>query len=173
MPVDIGPGKLYNIIGSQPTSPNSTTKEEQTMNGKRIFQLCLVLILLLATFATTSNASAQSSCGSTYVIRRGDWMAKIARRCGVTLSQLYAANPWVGYYIYPGDVLVIPGGYYDGTGGPFCGPSYDYYGAYWVVCPGDTLGGIAMYYGTTWRYLQWYNGIPNANRIFPGQIIRP
>jgi LysM repeat protein len=46
------------------------------------------------------------------------------------------------------------------------------YGSYWVVCRGDTLGSIARYYGVSWTYLQWYNGIANANWIYSGQIIR-
>jgi lysozyme len=141
-------------------------------------QVCLIVVLLLASFASTASARAASWCGSTYVVQRGDWLAKIARHCGVTLSALYAANPWARYaaYIYPGQVLAIPGGYddgYDGGGpGGDCGPATDLYGNYWVVCRGDTLGAIARYYGVSWRYLQDRNGIPNANRIYPGQIIR-
>jgi len=148
------------------------------MPSKRLIQVSLILVLLLASFASTSSAQAWSTCGSTYVVQRGDWLAKIARNCGTTLSALYAANPWVSSYnyIYPGQVLTIPGGYDGGydTGGPggYCGPSWDVYGSYWVVCRGDTLGGIAQYYGVNWRYLQSINGIANANRIYPGQIIR-
>ncbi|MCI8797928.1 MAG: LysM peptidoglycan-binding domain-containing protein [Dorea sp.] len=37
---------------------------------------------------------------------------------------------------------------------------------------GDTLGGIARRYGTTVTTLAQLNGIPNPNRIYPGQIIR-
>jgi LysM repeat protein len=142
------------------------------MTLKRLLQLLLIATVLLSSFATTSRAQAWSGCGMTYVVQRGDWLAKIARRCGVTLSELYAANPWARYsiYIYPGQVLVIPGGYDDGYG--WCGPAYDYYGSYYVVCRGDTLGGIAIYYGVTVRYLTWVNGIPNANLIYPGQVIR-
>lgn len=150
------------------------------MSVKRIFQLFLILVLALASLAATSSAHAQSWCGATYVVQRGDWLAKIARNCGVTLTDLRAANPWTRYerYIYPGEVLVMPGydgGYDDGydAGGPYCGPSWDAYGSYWAVCRGDTLGGIARYYGVSWRYLQYNNGIPNANRIYPGQVIRP
>lgn len=152
------------------------------MSGKRVIQFSLILILLAASFATTSSAHAQSWCGGTYVVQRGDWLAKIARNCGVRLVDLRAANPWTYYdrYIYAGEVLVIPGGYYDDTydrGGPggygFCGPSADLYGSYWVVCRGDTLGSIAQYYGLSWRYLQSRNGIWNANLIYAGQVIRP
>jgi len=140
------------------------------MSVKQMIQLGLVLVLLVASFASTGSARAWSGCSSTYVVQRGDWLAKIARRCGITLSSLYAANPWVGRYIYPGQVLTIPGGG-ESTGG-LCGPGYDSYGSIYIVCPGNTLGGIALYYGTTWRRLQSINNIPNANRIYPGQFLR-
>lgn len=145
------------------------------MSKKRAIQLILIVALLLASFAFTSSASANAYCSSRYVVRPGDWLAKIARNCGVTLSQMYAANPWVGYYIYPGQVLNIPGGYDGGyNSGYYCGPSYSpYYGNYYVVCHGDTLSGIAFYYGVSLDYLQWHNGIPNRNRIYAGQFIYP
>jgi LysM repeat protein len=141
--------------------------------------MSLILILLLASFAAARTAQAWSGCGGSYVVQYGDWLARIARNCGVTLTDLRAANPWTyySYYIYPGQVLVIPGGYVEPGGGPgpigFCGPSWDAWGSYWVVCRGDTLGAIARYYGVSWHYLQWYNNIPNANLIYAGQIVRP
>ncbi|MEW6083260.1 MAG: LysM domain-containing protein [Chloroflexota bacterium] len=143
------------------------------MTAKRIFQFGLIAVLLFVSFASVTRAQAWSSCPSVYYVQPGDWLAKIARNCGVTLSALIAANPWVGYsyYIYPGQALVIPGGYDSGV--TYCGPGYDYYGSYYIVCRGDTLGGIALYYGVTVSYLQWRNGIPNANRIYVGQILRP
>ena len=146
------------------------------MSTKRAIQLSIIVILLFASFAFTSNAHAwRGYCGSTYVVRPGDWMAKIARNCGVTLSEMYAANPGVGSYIWPGQVLNIPGGYSDGhSGGYYCGPSYSpYYGNYYVVCRGDTLSGIARYYGVSTSYLQWRNGISYANWIYAGQFIYP
>ncbi len=153
------------------------------MIRKRIFQAALIAALLLSSFAATGSAHAWSgACGSTYVVQPGDWLAKIARNCGVTLSQLYAANPWViyYYYIYPGQVLAIPGGYDPGPApapapgntGWYCGPGSDANGRYWLVCRGDTLGRIAAYYGVSWRYLQSINNIANPNLIYPGQVIR-
>ncbi len=146
------------------------------MSVKRLIQMCLILVLLLSNLAATSHAQAWSGCGSTYIVQRGDWLAKIAKTCGVSLSALYTANPWARYYtyIYPGQVLTIPGGYDGGTypGGYACGPTTDYYGNYYVVCRGDTLGGIAMYYGVSVSYLQRVNGIWNPNFIYAGQIIR-
>ena len=146
------------------------------MPTKRILQASLILILVLMSLAATSRAQAASACGGSYVVQRGDWLAKIARNCGVTLSGLYAANPWVSsyYYIYPGQVLTIPGGYDGGHTGSsgFCGPTADSYGSIYIVCPGDTLGSIGRYYGVSWVYLQSINGIPNANLIYSGQVIR-
>lgn len=144
------------------------------MNGKRILQILVVFALLVASFSTAARAQAWSSCPSTYYVQPGDWLAKIARNCGVTLTALVTANPWVGYsyYIHPGQALSIPGGYNPG-GYYYCGPGYDYYGSYYIVCSGDTLGGIAMYYGVSVSYLQWKNGIPYANLIYAGQWIRP
>lgn len=146
------------------------------MNIKRIVQISLVLVLFASSFVSASRVQAVQpwpSCSNIYYVQPGDWLSKIAKNCGVTLSELVAANPWVSYsyYIYPGQMLTIPGGY--NPGGYFCGPGYDYYGGYYVVCQGDTLGGIAMYYGVSINYLQWRNGISNANRIYAGQWIRP
>ena len=145
------------------------------MSMKRILQMVLVLVMLVTTLAFTTNVQASPACGSTYVVQSGDWLAKIARKCGVTLSELYAANQWASYYyyIYPGQVLNIPGGYVDHNHGYSCGPGSDYYGSYYVVCRGDTLGGIALYYGLTVNSLQRRNNITNANWIYAGQLIRP
>ncbi|MBM6763638.1 LysM peptidoglycan-binding domain-containing protein [Ligilactobacillus agilis] len=43
---------------------------------------------------------------------------------------------------------------------------------YYVVKSGDTLGGIASRYGTTWQRLQALNGLSNPNRIYPGQRLK-
>lgn len=149
------------------------------MPAKRFIQMGLILALALASLGAAQPAQAASWCGASYVVQPGDWLARIARNCGVTLSELRAANPWTynSAYIYPGQVLVIPGYYNDGShngGGPggYCGPAWDVYGSYWVVCRGDTLGKIARYYGVGWRYLQQLNEIPNANLIYVGQVIR-
>ena len=160
------------------------------MSAKRMLQIVVVLAILVACFTFPRGASAWGGCGSTYVVQPGDWLAKIATRCGVTLAALYAANPWAAYYyyIYPGQVLAIPGGTAPGSGTPvpgsgtpgpgtvqsYCGPTYSaYYGNYYVVCYGDTLGKIALYYGESLSYIQWHNRIANANLIYAGQFIWP
>ena len=42
----------------------------------------------------------------------------------------------------------------------------------YTVKKGDTLSGIAKIYGTSWKTLQQYNHIDNADRIYVGQVIR-
>jgi LysM repeat protein len=154
-------------------------KEVEKMVAKRLVRLILIIALLAASFAFTRPVSAGSGCGSTYVVQPGDWLAKIAANCGITLAALYAANPWAAYYyyIYPGQLLTIPGGYSGGgsySGNSSCGPAYSaYYGNYYVVCYGDTLSGIAWYYGESLAYIQWHNGISNPNLIYSGQFIWP
>ena len=166
------------------------------MFAKRLIQLSLILVLLVGSLAATHSNAAAMGCGSTYVVQRGDWLSKIANRCGVSLSQLYAANRYVGYYIYPGQVLNITGGgpmpgngwpvpgngapnpghgeAWEGNGHYFCGPTHSaYYGNYYVVCRGDSLLKIALYYGEHLSYMQWHNHIYNANRIYAGQFIFP
>ena len=135
------------------------------MSHKPFIRLIFLIVILLASFAGSGNAQAQSSCGSTYIVQPGDWLSKIASRCGVTLSQMYAANPGVGYYIYPGQVLVIPVGGYSSS------PSYTYTNTY-IVQRGNSFSMIARRYGISVNALWSANGqIRDINRIYPGQVI--
>lgn len=42
----------------------------------------------------------------------------------------------------------------------------------YTVRSGDTLSGIASRFGTSWQELQRINGIPDANKIYPGQVLK-
>jgi LysM repeat protein len=90
------------------------------MLAKRVLQITLIVAVLAAFVAVPRSASAAGPCGNYYVVQPGDWLIKIAERCGVSLSALYAANPGTAWqrYIYPGQVLNIPDG---GSGGPVPG----------------------------------------------------
>ena len=135
------------------------------MSYKTFTQVFVLISILLASFASPGNAQASSTCGSTYIVQPGEWLSKIASRCGVTLSQMYAANPGVGYYIYPGQVLVIPGGGYSGS------PGTSYANTY-TVQRGDTFSIIAKRFGVSVNELWAANGqIWDINRIYPGQVI--
>jgi LysM repeat protein len=72
----------------------------------------LAVTLLISAFAllTPTTAEAQSPCGDTVTVVRGDTLRGIARRCDVTYSELLAANPQIANpnLIYVGQQINIP-----------------------------------------------------------------
>lgn len=98
-----------------------------------------------------------------YTIRPGDTLFLIARRFGVTLDALRAANPQIKdpNRISPGQVIIIPRGEAP-PGGP---------GTY-IVQPGDTFFKIAQRFGISLEELKRLNPqIPDPSRLQPGQVI--
>ncbi len=61
--------------------------------------------------ALTSVPSGRFSCGSTVVVSPGDTFARIAGRCGTTVSAMVRANPQVNdpSTIHPGQAIRVPG----------------------------------------------------------------
>jgi LysM repeat protein len=86
---------------------------------RKILSLVVAGGILLATFGLTTAASAQSSCGATYTVQKGDYLTKIARTCSVSYSDLLKANPTITHpsLIYTGQVLYIPARITFATGG--------------------------------------------------------
>jgi LysM repeat protein len=99
----------------------------------------------------------------TYVVQRGDTLAAIAYRHGVSVTDLVRANGIVNpNRIYPGQRLLIPGS----SGTPPTPPST---GTYYAVQRGDTLAKIAMRFQVSiWAIVQ-ANNIANPNIISSGQ----
>jgi LysM repeat protein len=138
------------------------------MEARRIFQVIMAVALLAASFAATDSVLAWSRCGSQVTVQSGDTLEDIAVTCGVTVKELRDANPRLYRYPYAGQVLVIPGG---GDSGPDDYP-WQPGGSTYVVQPGDTLGGIAMFYGIPLRTLLAANPqIWDPSLIYPGQVI--
>jgi LysM repeat protein len=105
---------------------------------------------------------------TTYIGQRGDWFYAIARKFGVSVSALQAANPGVNpNMIYPGQVLNIPS---SGTNLPTLVPTPGTPSSY-TVRPGDTLFSIAVHFRTTPYALQIANHLANPNFIYPGQAL--
>ena len=98
---------------------------------------------------------------TTHVVQPGDNLYRISLRYGVSIDAIVAANrilnPW---YIFVGQILVIPGG-----GQPQPGNTY-------VVQPGDTIYGIAARNGVTPWSIIALNNLVNPNLIFVGQVLR-
>ncbi|CAG0973558.1 partial Autolysin, partial [Anaerolineales bacterium] len=101
--------------------------------------------------------SYYSSAG-TYIVQRGDTLSKIARRYGVSVSDILAVNPQIynASLIYSGQVISLP------AAAP----------VYYTVQRGDTLRIIANSYGTTVYSLQLLNPTNyDPNLIYPGQVL--
>lgn len=95
-----------------------------------------------------------------YIVQAGDTLWSIARRFGITLEQLLAANPEITdpNRIFPGQRISVP---VDTT------PPDTY-----IVQSGDTMYAIAQRFGVTLDQLLAVNPqIVDANTIFPGQRI--
>jgi LysM repeat protein len=79
----------------------------------------LTAILIAGQFFTPVAAAAPSaglasqsqSCGDTYTVHRGDWLAKIASYCGTTVANILVHNPQIfnPNWIYAGMVLRLTG----------------------------------------------------------------
>jgi len=148
------------------------------MAPKKFFQIIALTAILLASFATTGTAFAWSGCGASYVVQRGDTLGSIAANCGTSVSALQSANPNLGYWLYAGQTLTMPGGSYNnGNGynnnGYYNNTSYtnNNYSNY-IVQPGDTLRIIAARYGTTVDNLARMNSLYNFDLIYVGQSLR-
>ena len=132
------------------------------MSTEKFFQLIVLLSVLVASFATTTIASAAYSCGMSVTVVQGDTLRKIADRCGTTVYALRRANPMIGSgdLIYPDQLLLLPGALISGNNG---------YSTY-IVMRGDTLKSLANRFGTSMDVLVGLNpDITNINVIYEGQ----
>ncbi len=99
-----------------------------------------------------------------YVVRYGDTLYSIARRFGTSIWAIAQANTIYNLNrIYAGMYLVIPG-----ATTPGYPPTHVYP---YTVKPGETLASIAWQFGTTVQAIASYNGIPNPNYIYRGQVL--
>ncbi|MEZ5397737.1 MAG: LysM peptidoglycan-binding domain-containing protein, partial [Bryobacterales bacterium] len=110
--------------------------------------------------------------GGRYRIASGDTLGGIARRFGVSVSQLRAWNGLPNTRIRAGRYLIVDpdreGEVGSSSGGSSSGSAPD--GLY-QVRRGDTLGGIARRYGVTTSQLQSWNGL-RSTRIQVGDRLK-
>jgi LysM repeat protein len=143
------------------------------MSRKSRVLLSVVIAVLLASAGTPGIALAWSGCGSSYVVQWGDTLGGIAMLCGTSVAALRQANPNLGYYIYAGQTLWMPGGNPGYAPGSSYGTAYaPSYGQTYVVGWGDTLRKIGARLGITVTDLIAANPqLWNPNLIYPGQVI--
>jgi LysM repeat protein len=115
------------------------------------------------------------SGGCVYVVQPGDTLAGIAHKYNTTVYALASynniPNPNI---IYVGQHIQIPncGGAVYPPPPPPPPPPPGHVGQTCVVGPGDTLSGIAKYWGVNMWELARINGIQNPNLIYVGQILK-
>lgn len=138
------------------------------MPTKKILQLLAGIAILLTSLAPTGRALAWSGCPGQIVVQWGDTLNSIASVCGTTAEGILAANPGIGWWTYPGQILNIPQVY------AYAPVVYYYstYGSAYVVQWGDTLGKIAASMGLSVSDILAVNPqIWNPSLIFAGQVI--
>jgi lysozyme len=110
---------------------------------------------------------------STYTIKWGDWLNKIAAEHGVTIQALLAANPGLNpNLIYPGQVINIPAG--DGSTSSSSSASSAASSASstpstYTVQRGDWIYAIARKFNVSVAALLAANPGIRPNLLYPGQ----
>lgn len=100
--------------------------------------------------------------GTIYTVRRGDTLASIANRYGITEAALRQANPFLnGIRLRPGLPICIPPRRTVRCPGGFI----------YTIAAGDTLFALANRYGTTVAAILRANPGIDPNRLFIGQRI--
>lgn len=130
-------------------------------------------VLTLPSGAAAPSPSAAGAAATTYTVRRGDTLGRIASRTGTTIAALVAhnhlANPNL---IREGQVLQLPGAPGSGAPGGGGGAATPKGGAqHHVVRAGDTISGIAARYGISAAQLISANGLTNG-MIYIGQRLQ-
>ncbi|MBN1430875.1 MAG: LysM peptidoglycan-binding domain-containing protein [Anaerolineae bacterium] len=115
---------------------------------------------------------------SSYTVARGDTLSQIAQRFGTTVATLAQLNGLSNIdLLFVGQILVIPsqGGQPAATAAvPTAAPTSQG-GAVetvtYTVQQGDTLGRIALRFGTTYQAIALLNNLTNPDIIYPGQVL--
>ena len=132
--------------------------------GKKVWLVAALVLLLGLIWVPAASAAPPSGGGFWHTVHYGESLSTIGRRYSVnpyticTSNGLYNCN-----FIYSGQRLWIPGQSQPGY------PGHGGCSAYHTVTYGQTLSGIAAWYGTSaWRIAD-SNGIYNMNLIYAGQ----
>lgn len=140
--------------------------------------ICISLMVAITNAADTPTPSAPPVTSTSYTVRQGDTLYKIAVRFKLTVKQLADANKVTNpALIYAGQTLQIPGTAPANptatapspTAQPTTVPQPS--GSY-TVQRGDTLFKIAVRFNTTTAKLISLNSLSNPNVIYVGQTLK-
>lgn len=130
--------------------------------AKAAVLVVMVFALLLTAAPMAANAApVEAPVYSGYhVVKAGQTLSHIARYHGTTVQAIMNANGLTSSTIYVGQRLYIPGATYTTA----CRTHH-------IVQKGDTLSGIAAWFGINTHALAAANGLSNASLIRIGQRI--
>lgn len=122
--------------------------------------------------SSSKNNSSTSKTASTYTVKSGDSLSRIAAAHGISLKNLMDWNNLKTTLIYPGDKLAVSKGATPSNGSSTSKPptnsnSGSSGGSTYTVKSGDTLSGIAASYGVSVKNLKDWNKL-NSDLIYPG-----
>jgi len=176
----VKPGdSLWKIAAANGTSV-SQIKELNSLKTDMIFPN--QSLLLASTKSTTKTASAAapsqpvaSANTTTYTVKSGDTLGRIALDHKTTVSNIQKLNNISSHIIHPGQVLTVSGTASTPapsapapapTVTPVAGSTSTY-----TVKSGDTLGRIAILHSTSVANIQKLNNI-SSHIIHPGQVLK-
>jgi LysM repeat protein len=134
----------------------------------------------------TGGNTGGSAGTSSYTIVAGDTLSAIARRFGTTVATLAQLNGLANVdVLYIGQVLVLPGQPAPTAAATAAATSAATTAATaapqptatpvetitYTVKSGDTLGQIALRFGTTYQTIALLNNLANPDVIYPGQVL--
>lgn len=119
-----------------------------------------------------SNTNSSTNAISTYTVQAGDTLGGIATKFGTTYKQLAQINSISNpNLIHVGQVLQLKSADTSTSNANNASHAVNNTATY-TVQSGDTLGGIATKFGTTYQQLAQINNISNPNLIHVGQVLR-
>ncbi len=113
--------------------------------------------------------TAEGSGQTTYLVRKGDTLARIAARFGVTVNDLAAWNGLRGHTIYEGQTLRVAPPTPSVSEEPRQERAHEP-GMTYEVKPGETLGELARRFGVSQGAIKKANGLL-SDRLFAGQTL--
>lgn len=118
-------------------------------------------VLVLGLCVILSIPSLAAASASYHTVSRGDTLYLIAKRYGVSVSSLKAANNLRSEMLYPGQTLIIPSS--GGGSGASTGTRY-------IVQPGDTLWKLSVRFGVSIDAIRSANSL-SGDYLHVGQAL--
>jgi LysM repeat protein len=122
--------------------------------------------------ASRTEPAEEAAAPSTYKVKKGDTLGKIAAKLGVSVAELKKANHLKGSAVKPGHVLKVPGGEAASKSSRAEASEERAKPTTYKVRHGDTLGKIAKKTGVSVAELRAANGLTRRSNIHSGQVLK-